>query len=330
MILLTGATGFLGSRLAHRLAARGDALRLLVRDAARAPRPEGASVETVVGDVTDPEAVRRAVEGCDRVIHAAALVREWVRDRSEFDRVNVEAPGSILDVAAAAGASKTLVVSSFIALGPTDGGVADEDHEVPRRSFFNDYERTKTLGNERLRARDPSAPPLVIVYPGVIYGPGPKTAGNIVVKLLLDHAAGRMPGLLGKGDQVWSYVHVEDVVDGILEALEQPGGSRFVLGGSNVSQRAFWEAATERAGLPPLTRRIPLWAARAVARCSFLAARLRGREPTMTPGAVRIFDHDWALDSGRAKAAFGYAPRPLGEGLDDTIAWLRREGDLPG
>jgi len=329
MILVTGSTGFLGSRLVAALARRGDELRLLVRDPERAPRPDGASVDVVVGDITDRAVLERAVSGCDRVIHAAALVREWAPDPTDFDRVNVEAPQILLDAAAEAGVSKAVVVSSFIALGPTDGGTADEDHRDDRTSWFNDYERTKTLGNVALRARDASSPPLVIVYPGVIYGPGPKTAGNIMVKLILDHAAGKMPGLLGKGNQVWSYVHVEDVVGGILSALDQPAGSRFVLGGDNVSQRDFWTTAARRSGLPEIKRRIPLWAARLVARCSFLAARARGKEPTMTPGAVRIFDHDWALDSARARAAFDYAPRTLDDGLADTVAWLRREGDLP-
>jgi nucleoside-diphosphate-sugar epimerase len=96
-----------------------------------------------------------------------------------------------------------------------------------------------------------------------------------------------------------------------------------------VRQRDFWTAVARHSGLPEIRRRIPLVAARFVARCSFLAARLRGREPTMTPGAVRIFDHDWALSSSRARGAFGYAPRDLDAGLADTVAWLRREGALP-
>jgi farnesol dehydrogenase len=326
MLLVTGGTGFLGTRLVERLAARGDALRLLVRDPDRAP---GVEAEVVVGDVTDREAIRRAVRGCDRVVHAAALVREWAPDPTLFDRVNVDAPLALLDEAAEAGVAKVVVVSSFIALGPTDGGTADEDHHVSGRRWFNDYERTKAEGHRRLSDRLEADPPLVVVYPGVIYGPGPRTAGNIMVRLILDHAAARHPGLVGNGEQIWSYVHVEDVVDGILAALEQEGGTRFVLGGENVSQRGFWDTVAELTGLPRVRRRIPLWLARFVARMSFLAARIRGREPTMTPGAVRIFDHDWALEDRRAREAFGWSPRSLEDGLRDTVDWLRREGDLP-
>jgi farnesol dehydrogenase len=326
MILVTGATGFLGNRLVHRLTACGSRVRVLVRDEDRLLRPGDGDLDVHVGDVTDTEALRRAVDGCDRIVHAAALVREWAPDRSQFDRVNVEAPLALLDLAREA--SRVVIVSSFMALGPSGDRPADEDHEVPGRTFFNDYERTKTTAHFRLAERLAFTPPLVVVYPGVIYGPGPRTAGNIMVRLILDHARGKMPGLVGSGRQLWSYVHVEDVVDGILAALDQPGGSRFVLGGENVSQRDFWKTACDLAGLRPLTRRIPLWAARTVARISFLSSRLVGREPGMTPGAVRIFDHDWALDSGRAREAFAWDPRSLEDGLRDTIEWLRREGDL--
>jgi NAD+-dependent farnesol dehydrogenase len=329
MILVTGGAGFLGTRLVQRLAERGEDMRLLVRDPSRAPGPAGVDVDIVAGDVTDDETLRRAVDGCDRVIHAAALVREWAPDPTLFDRVNVEAPLALLDAAGGAGVEKVVVVSSFIALGPSGERPATEEHEVPDRTFFNDYERTKTEGRRRLRERLGSPPALVIVYPGVIYGPGRKTAGNIMVRLILDHAKGKMPGLLGGGKQLWSYVHVDDVCDGLLASLDQPGGSAFVLGGDNVSQRDFWQAVSTVGGLPVLRRRIPLFAARAVAGLSFLRARLLGREPPMTPGAVRIFEHDWALDSSHAHRTFGYAPRSLEEGLGDTFAWLRREGDIP-
>ena len=135
MILVTGSTGFLGQRVFRRLVDRAEDVRLLVRDASRLDIPDGATPDVMEGDVTDEASLRRAVEGCDRVVHAAALVREWVRDPTEFDRVNVEAPGRLLDAASDAGVGKDEgdefegedEVSPMPWLGPEDAALAELD-----------------------------------------------------------------------------------------------------------------------------------------------------------------------------------------------------------
>ncbi len=327
MILLTGSTGFLGSRLAARLREE-DSLRLFVRDPERAPLPADDRVEHVVGDILDREALRAAMEGCDRIVHAAALVREWAPDPTMFDRVNVDAVEHLVDDAETMGIDRVVVVSSLLALGPTDGGTADENHFVPFEGHENDYVRTKAAAAERLRSRLDQSGSLVLVYPGVIYGPGNLTPGNIMVRLILDHAAGKFPGLVGSGRQLWNYVHVDDVADGIARALDGPAARRWVLGGENISQQDFWEAVANLSGLPRVRLKLPRLLVRLIARSSFIRARLRNREPVLTPGGVMVFDHDWALDSARAIRELGYAPRPLRQGLDETIAWLKAEGQL--
>ena len=325
--LLTGSTGFLGHALARRLAGGGP-LRLFLRDPARAPSPSGPDVEHALGSLEDRDSVRRALEGCDRVVHAAALVREWDPDPDRFRRVNVDATIAIVEDAAALGVGRTLVVSSFLALGPTDGGTADERHFVAFDDHENEYVRTKAAAAAWLRARLPADPSLVVVYPGVIYGGGRITPGNVMVELLLDHARGRFPGLPGRGDRVWSYVHVDDVAEGVARALDEPGGRQWILGGENADQRTFWSIACRHAGLPPVRRHIPRVAARLVARLASVRAALGDRAPSLTPGALDVFDHDWALDSSRAKRELGWAPRSLDDGLRETIAWLRAEGRL--
>ena len=325
--LLTGGSGFLGRALAPRLAREGE-LRLLLRDAARAPLPVGDGVEHAIGSLEDPDSVRAALEGCDRVVHAAALVREWDPDPTRFERVNVDATMRLIDDAADAGVTRVLVVSSLLALGPTDGGVADERHFARYADHENPYVRTKALAAERLRARLPHDPDLTLVYPGVIYGPGPLTPANIMVHLLLEHARGALPGMLGFTRRVWNYVHVEDVAEGIARALAAPGGRDWILGGENADQRTFWRLACAHAGLPPVRLRVPLLLARLIARREAIRAALGGREPTLTPGAIDVFAHDWALDSTRARRELGFEPRGLDEGLADTVRFLRAGGRL--
>jgi farnesol dehydrogenase len=333
-ILLTGATGFLGRRTAA-LLARSHALRLLVRPtSSRAGSPPGA--ELAEGDVTDRASLERAMAGCDAVVHAAALVKIVARP-AEFDRVNVGGLENVLAAAATTSIARLLYVSSFIALGPSErgpGGTLDESAEpLPggrELAWINDYERTKAHADARARAAIAAGAPLVVVYPGVIYGPGELTEGNIVVRHLLDLAHGRLPALLGRPERRWNYAFVDDVAAGIAAALERaPAAGRYVLGGENVTQADFYRLAGELGGIRIPAHRMPDAVAKAAGALMKLGARLTGGTPKLTPDLVEIYRHDWAFDSSRAARELGYAPRTLAAGLAETFAWLRTTPEWP-
>lgn len=324
-ILLTGATGFLGRRIAAELAPRHE-LRLLVRRGSSRERfPEG--VEFAEGDVTDRASLVRAAAGRDTVIHGAALVK-ILAPREDFDRVNVGGLDNVLAAAEAAGTVERLVyVSSFMALGPTEsaaGGTLDESADVRDRAWINDYERTKALADRRARLAIEEGAPVTIVYPGVIYGPGELTEGNIVVRHVLDLAHRRLPALLGRPERRWNYVFVDDVARGVALALERgrPGG-RYVLGGENVTLEEFYAQVERLTGVPVPKRRLPDGVARAAGAVQKAWARLRGGTPQLTPDLVEVYRHDWAYSSARAQAELGYRPRPLAEGLAATVEWLK-------
>lgn len=369
-VLVTGATGFLGRRLVAELAPRHE-LRLLVRPApagAAAPPPAApvppappaplaapavpapseetagrrgfpASVEVVAGDVTDAASLRRAAAGCEAVIHAAALVK-ILAPAAEFDRVNVGGLENVLAAAAAAGVAKVVYVSSFMALGPSEGGpggVLDESPGTPGtppsgagaagRVWINAYERTKAQADRRARQAIAAGQPLVVVYPGVIYGPGEMTEGNLVVRHVLDLLHRRLPALLGTPGRRWCYVFVEDVARGIGQALAgAPPGARYVLGGENVRLGDFYALVEELSGVPVPRRRLPDGLAKAIGAAQKGWARLRGTTPALTPDLVEVYRHDWAYSSALAAAELGYTFRPLREGLAATLAWLRETG----
>jgi NAD+-dependent farnesol dehydrogenase len=328
-VLLTGGTGFLGRRLAATLAPRHDLVLLARPTADRSGLP--ASAEIVEGDVTDRESLARAADGCAAIVHAAAVVKILAPAR-EQDRVNLGGLDHVVGLAG--GVDHVVYVSSFIALGPTEGlpgGVADETTEPRgphgrRRRWINHYERTKTLADRRARQAIEEGAPLSIVYPGVVYGPGTMTEGNIVVRHLLDLARNRVPGLLGRPERRWNYVFVEDVAEGTRRVLENaPPGSRYCLGGENVSQEMFYALVSEVGGIPVPTRRIPDRVARAAGLAMRELARLTRRTPSLTPDLVEIYRHDWALSSARAERDLAYQPRDLRRGLEDTIGWLREK-----
>jgi farnesol dehydrogenase len=330
-ILVTGGTGFLGRRAVAALSPRHE-LTLLVRPgASRAGFPAG--VAFAPGDVTDRGSLAAAAAGCDAVLHAAALVK-ILAPREAFDRVNVGGLENTLAAAEAAGVSRFLYVSSFIALGPTErgaGGVLDEEAEpVPAdggRIWINDYERTKALADRRARQAIAAGSPVSIVYPGVIYGPGEMTEGNLVVRHVLDLVHHRLPALLGRPERRWCYVHVDDVADGIRRALEgASSGGRYVLGGENVTLGDFYALVERLTGVAVPTRRLPDGLAKALGAVQKTFARMTGGTPALTPDLVEVYRHDWAYSSERARAALGYAPRPLAQGLAETVAWLRDSG----
>jgi NAD+-dependent farnesol dehydrogenase len=351
--LVTGATGFLGRRLVAELAPR-HSLRVLVR-----PRsPAGGSgaaggrgafpagVEVVAGDVADAASVRQAMAGCEAVVHAAALVK-ILAPAAEFDRINVGGLENVLAAAAdpafpAAAGAKVIYVSSFMALGPSEGGpggVLDESAPpagfgegaggggADGRIWINAYERTKALADRMARRAIAAGRDVVVVYPGVIYGPGEMTEGNLVVRHVLDLLHRRLPALLGTPGRRWCHVFVDDVARGIGQALERasPGG-RYVLGGENTSLGDFYRLVEELSGVPVPRRRLPDGLAKTIGAAQKAWARLRGTTPALTPDLVEVYRHDWAYSSARAAAELGYTFRPLREGLAATLAWLQETG----
>ena len=322
MILLTGATGYLGSQIARALAACGRPFRVLVRDPARLGFDVAGHCEVVAGDLRDPSAVRMSLDGAEAVIHTAALVKIWVRDRRDFFRVNVEALQSLLQAASNSGVKRIIYTSSFIALGPSADPQAGEAlrHAGP---FSNEYEQSKARALEWVRSVGIKQFPVLVLMPGVIYGPGPRTEGNLVGGMIEQYLAGKFPGLLGNGEQRWSFSYNADVVAAHLAALEKGSpGQEYVLGGDNRSLNEFFRVLAELTGVRHKVRHLPFAAGKLVGAIEVARARLTGRAPQLTPGVVEIFKHDWVYSSSQAQRELGYRVTPLDEGLKKTLGKL--------
>jgi len=321
MILLTGATGYLGSQIARELAARRMPFRILVRDASRLPFDAAqAGCEVAAGDLRDLSAVRKALSGARTVIHTAALVKMWVRDRRDFWRVNVEGLQNLLRVASDSGVERIIYTSSFIALGPSSEVNAGEGlrHAGP---YSNKYEETKAQALAWLRDEGFRQFPVVALFPGVIYGPGPKTEGNLVGGMIDQYLAGKLPGLLGSGKQRWSFSFNADVVAAHLAALEKGKvGEEYVLGGDNRSLNDFFRLLGDISGVRRRVRHLPFAAGKMVGAIEVARARLLGHQPQLTPGAVEIFKHDWVYSSAKASRELGYRMTTLEDGLRRTLS----------
>jgi farnesol dehydrogenase len=322
MILLTGATGYLGSQIAREIMARKLPLRVLVRDPARLPFEAGAAgCEVAGGDITDLAALRTALDGAEYLIHTAALVKMWTRDRRDFWRINVDGFKNLVQTAVNCGVRRVVYTSSFIALGPSEYASANESlvHHGP---YCNEYEQTKARALAWLRAQG-NKYPVVTVFPGVIYGPGPKTQGNLVGGMIDQYLAGKFPGLLGDGNQRWSFAYNADVIAAHLAALEKgKPGEQFILGGDNRSLNDFFRALAETSGVRRPVRHLPFWTGKIAGSLEVARARWFGHIPQLTPGVVEIFKSDWVYSSAKAQHDLGYRVTALEDGLKATLGNL--------
>jgi farnesol dehydrogenase len=331
-IFLTGASGYLGGRLAARFAADGHELTLLLRDPARAPRLPGVTYRTVIGDLDDPhpDAARRlaaAMAGHDAVVHTAAMVRNWAKDAAAFERINVGGSWTMCEAAMAAGVGRFLYTSSFFALGPSpDGRPVDESalSAPPPPRFFNEYHSTKFRAARLLSDFVPRGLPLVTVIPTVIFGPGAETDGNHVARILRWLQRGQFPGHLGGARYRWNLAFVEDVVNGHALALAKGRtGEAYILGGHDRPLRGLAEEAARQLGVAIPTRDIPWGVGRAIAAVEEWRAGTFGGSPRLSRGEIDIYRHEWIYSSAKAERELGYTITPFDEALATTLAWIR-------
>ena len=305
---MTGGSGYLGSAIVRALSRAGHEPVVFARRAVAAGLP-GRAID---GDVRDTRAVSAAAEGADAICHTAALVSAWAPDRSAFDAINIGGLQSALAAARMHQVRRLVYTSSFLALPPAGR---------PLALTANDYQRTKVAARDVARRAAADGLPVVTLYPGVVYGPGPVTEGNLVGRFMRDHRGGRLPGAI-EPDHLWSFSFIEDVAAAHVRALVHPSPApEYQLGGLNAPQRTIFEFLREREGRP-LPRRIPYPIATLAAGLMEAVAAITRRPPLLTRGAVQIFHHDWPLDSADAARDLGLIVTPLADGFGRTLEWL--------
>ncbi|MFL5515112.1 MAG: NAD-dependent epimerase/dehydratase family protein, partial [Gemmatimonadales bacterium] len=296
-VLVTGGSGYLGSAIVRALARRGHQPMAFSRHSLTSRT----TLRAIRGDLRSRADVEAAVGQCDAVCHAGALVSLWRRRSRDFDDVNVDGTRHVIEACRARGVHRVIYTASFLALPPAG-------RTTPLTA--NDYQRTKVAALTLVRDAVKDGDPIVVLVPGVIYGPGLATEGNLVGRLLRDHLAGRLPGIVG-GDRLWSFAWIEDVADAHVSALERGEvGTEYAVGGENAASRRIFEVARAVTGRP-LPRRLPPVLVRLAGAAEEIRARIGGPPPRVTRGAVDIFMHDWPLDTRRAVGDLGYAPRAL-------------------
>lgn len=316
---MTGATGFLGGRLAHRLRERGDEVTCLVRSREKAAGLEAAGCDIVEGDLKDVDAIRRGAEGADAVFHVAADYRVGLKPEKvpNMEETNVGGTRRVLEAAVAAGAQRILYVSSAVTFGNTRGAVVDETHRHPGDSYTSAYERTKVEAHHVAEELIAQGAPVIIVQPTSIYGPGDRSVTGQTIR---DAARGKLPAV-SFPEMGLTMVHVDDVVDGILAAHDRGRlGESYVLGGAQTTMREVVDVAARAGGRRPPRMTMPTPLIKAMLPVAPLATRAMGLPPNLRELISSADGVTFWATSDKARAELGYAPRELEDGIRATVA----------
>ena len=316
---VTGGTGFIGGRMVERLLDDGWDVSALVRSPERAARIRDRGATLVLGDVTEPETFEDAMKGADALFHLAAYCALGVSDRELMRRINVGGTEAILRAAGEASVPRILYCSSIAALGSgPQGSVGDETREH-HGDFPSIYEESKWFAHEIALGLVKDGLPIVSVMPGAVYGPGDVS----FISVLLGLYARRRLVVCSFRDAVCSWVHVDDVVDGMVRAVEKaPAGETYVLGGDNESIGGLLERVAPYTGIKPPRVWVPGWVTRASMPLSPLFSRLLKQAPGAVRDGTKLLSGSIAFSSAKAERDFGYRFRPVEEGLPQYIETL--------
>jgi len=329
MILVTGASGFVGSAVVRLLVEAGHEVRVLIRPTSPRTNLAGARLDIVEGDLLDTASLERALQGVRHLFHVAADYRLWERHADAIIRTNIEGTRVLMQAAQHAGVERIVYTSSVATLKPRRGGApSDETLPLAAGAAVGAYKYSKVVAERLVEAMVAEQNlPAIIVNPSTPIGPGdvrPTPTGRMIVEA----AAGRMPGFVDTG---LNLVHVDDVAKGHILAWQKGRvGERYILGGENVLLGLMLADIARVTGRRAPRLRLPRRALFPVAYGAQAIARVTGREPLVTVTGLKLAKYRMFFSSAKAERELGYRARPYGEALADAIAWFRRHGYLKG
>jgi nucleoside-diphosphate-sugar epimerase len=321
--LLTGATGFVGGVLARSLVAAGDRVRAVVRTPQTARDLAALGIDVHQGDVTDKESLRNPMTAVDGVFHVAGWYKIGARDKSQAFRVNVDGTRHVLELVEELRVPRAVYTSTLAVNSDTHGRIVDETYRFTGR-HLTVYDQTKADAHHLAESFIARGVPVTIVQPGVIYGPGDTSSMRTVLHQYLQR---KLPLLPKKTAFAWA--HVEDIARAHMLAMEkgQPGRTYFICGPVHTLEEAI-EMAQSITAIPAPRLRVGPVVIRAMATGMAVVEKLVPLPPEYTYEALRVTAGVTYIGSNaRARAELGWNPRPLRDGLIET---LRHEMTLLG
>jgi dihydroflavonol-4-reductase len=324
-ILVTGATGFVGSHVAQLLCAQGAELRLLVRSTSRTENIADLKAERVTGDLRDPDSLKKAMQGCEFVFHVAADYRLWVRDPEEMYRCNVEGTQAMIRAAQETRVRRVIYTSSVATMGFTSTGhIANETSAVSLRDMVGHYKRSKFMAEQFALEAGRRGANVVVVNPTTPVGEQdikPTPTGRIIV----DFLKRKFPAYVDTG---LNLADVKEIARGHLLAMEKAvPGERYILGGENLTLKQILDKLAALTGLPSPRMQVPHAVALGFAALDqFFVGFMLRKEPRATIDAVRMGYKKMFASSAKAERELGYKIVPVDGALRRAINWFQGHG----
>jgi nucleoside-diphosphate-sugar epimerase len=316
---VTGATGFIGGRVARQLLGGGHEVITLARTPSAAQALAALGVKVYAGDITDQESLRAPMRGVDGVFHLAAWYKIGARDKSQAEPINVGGTRNVLLMMQELGIPKGVYTSTLTVFSDTRGQMVDESYTYTGSSFLSEYDRTKWKAHyEVARPLMQAGLPLVMVLPGLVYGPGDT---SVVHQALVNYLRGKLPILPSGTTYCWG--HVDDIAHGHILAMERGKvGESYIIAGPKYSLVEAFALAEQISGVRAPRLHPAPWMLKALAS---LLALIGAVFPLPEPYSAEAIRNSAGVShpgsNAKARRELGYAPRTLEQGLPETLAY---------
>jgi dihydroflavonol-4-reductase len=320
---VTGSTGFVGLNLIERLTQQQWRVLALHRPNSELKYLKRFPVESVVGDINDPDSLVRGIpKGVDAVFHVAGNTSLWSQRNAEQDRVNIDGTRNMVNAALRANAGRFVLTSSIAAYGVHKGRIDETAVQRGRTSWVN-YQRSKYLGEEEVRKGVAGGLDAVIVNPASVFGPYDTGSWARLIRLIYtDRLPGIAPGAL-------SFCHVHEVAKAHIAAAERGRcGENYLLGGTDATFLQLVQTIGEVLGRKVASKTTPAAAMVVVSRVGNWLSYLTGKPPTLTPEMVVMVSRHMFCQSTKAERELGFRTASLRSMVQDSVNWLRQEGFL--
>jgi nucleoside-diphosphate-sugar epimerase len=319
--LVTGGSGFVGSWLIKCLLGQGHRVHALLRNREKLHMMRHERLVVFEGDMSDESILEQAIQQCEGVFHLAAYAKVWAKNSKTYFDANVKASCMLVEMAIKWKAGRVVVTSTAGVYGASAGEINEQS--VREFDFFNAYESSKALCDLKMKEYALQGADVVIVSPTRVYGHYLLGKPESVSQIIRQYVRGRWRFIPGDGSKIGNYIYVEDVVRGLILAMERGmPGETYLLADQNASYHEFFSSLATASGVKRKLFYMPHGLQMTFAYLQLLKAKLGG-EPVITPSWIAKSKYHWKVNGQKARIKLGFEPRGLASGLQKTIEHLK-------